>query len=474
MKMGVLACTKRKIGINRGQMRIWMEGRGPARAGFLPGSRFSIRVHDERRAVVIRLDPEGTRVVSRKGQEGSLQPVIDINSTQLLKPFEGQSAVRVMVMEGEIWILPLAFEVKRRERIERMRAEVNAGVISTATAFHGAGVMSDAIHEGLRESGLVPNMKWAVEMEESYLDIAFEGSSSWSDETKALALPLQELAFGDDYLLGRLDRVSLFEAGIPCTASSSAGRAKKHLRSPEDDAKAGHLVAALLVLIARSNPFGVLFECVVNYSNSASAAILRTQLTEMGYDLHEMVIEGKDYALENRRRWVMVGITSGYAFDLAAFVAPPRAIQCVRDILDPIQDDSEEWSSMAGLKEKEKRDIAAGKGFRMVTYAGDETAVNCVTAGYARRRSTDPKLQHPTKPDLLRQFTVAEHARLKGIPERLLAAAPGVTLGHQILGQSVIWPAFKHAAHFVGQALQRMANVDPVVDDRPPAFALTS
>ena len=56
--------------------------------------------------------------------------------------------------------------------------------------------MSDAIHEGLRESGLVPNMKWVVEMEESYLDIAFEGSSSWSDETKALALPLQELAFG--------------------------------------------------------------------------------------------------------------------------------------------------------------------------------------------------------------------------------------------------------------------------------------
>lgn len=468
--MTVIACSKRKLGVNRGQLRLWMEGAAPARAGFLPGERFTIMVHEDRRSVVIRLDPLGQRLVSRKGSDDRERPVIDINSTELLRPFEGQQMVRVMLMHGEIWILPVAFEVKRQDRIDRLNRELAEGCISTAAVFHGGGVMSDAIHTGLEDSGLSPLMKWAVELEEDYLDVAIEGSKAWSRDTKALAVPLQELAFGDDYLLSRLDKVSLLEAGIPCTASSSAGVAKKHLRCPEDDVKAGHLVAALLVLIARSNPFCIWFECVVNYSNSASAAILRTQLVEMGYTLHERVIDGNDYALENRKRWVCFGVTKGFDVDMERFVAPPRAVQVLRDVLDPVAADAPDWSEMSGLKEKQQRDIEAGKGFRMATYTGDETSVNCMTAGYARRRSTDPKLRHPTNPDLLRQFTVAEHARLKGIPDRFLTSRPGVTLGHQILGQSVIWPAFRHVGHFVGCALQ--AGTISSDREQAPQFAL--
>src|SRR3546814_1027218 len=78
--------------------------------------------------------------------------------------------------------------------------------------------------------------------------------------------------------------------------------------------------------------------------------------------------------------------------------------------------DSPLWSTMSYLREKEERDIAAGKGFRMQIFQPDSTKIATLTRGYAKIRSTDPKLQHPTDPTLLRQITPVEHARLKGVP----------------------------------------------------------
>jgi hypothetical protein len=80
-------------------------------------------------------------------------------------------------------------------------------------------------------------------------------------------------------------------------------------------------------------------------------------------------------------------------------------------------------------------------------------------------RSTDPKLQHPTDPKLLRQFTPGEHARIKGVPERLVDGV-SATVAHQILGQGVVYPPFVGVGQHLGESLDAAAGRRPT---RPSA-----
>ncbi len=41
--------------------------------------------------------------------------------------------------------------------------------------------------------------------------------------------------------------------------------------------------------------------------------------------------------------------------------------------------------------------------------------VGTIGKGYSKNRATEPKVSHPTNPDLLRLLTVGEHAAVKGI-----------------------------------------------------------
>lgn len=91
---------------------------------------------------------------------------------------------------------------------------------------------------------------------------------------------------------------------------------------------------------------------------------------------------------------------------------------------------------MTGLKTKHASDEAEGKGFRLQIFDHDASSIGTVTKGYAKVRSTDPKIRHPDKPDLLRQLTPAEHARAKSIPSQL-ADGLSKTIAHEMLGQSV-------------------------------------
>ena len=81
------------------------------------------------------------------------------------------------------------------------------------------------------------------------------------------------------------------------------------------------------------------------------------------------------------------------------------------------------------------RDSQAGKGFaKRQLLTGDETKVGTIGRHYAKRRSTEPFIVRDDGKERL--LTPTEHARVKSIPERLIAGN-GMTIAHQILGQSV-------------------------------------
>lgn len=451
--------------------RVWLQGSQPESAGFTPGRKYDISII-EGKTVVLTVNANGSRIVSSKKKTNSneLAPVIDINSHALLAIFDGMAAVQVIFKDGEIVILPLVSEIKKQERYQRLKSKLACGdPLLMGSLFHGGGIMSNALHHGLNKAGIPAKLAFANDTREELLVHAQAHNDAWDEDTMMLAAPMQELAFDYENGLAMLPPVEIFEAGIACSGASKSGRSKLGLAHPEAHEHVGHLIVSTLVILNKVNPAICVFECVGEYAGSASADILRSQLAGMGYETHERILNGVKWgALENRNRWFMIGVTQGISFDFDSLMPPVCVPRCIGDILDDIGPDDSRWSKMEGLRKKAISDKAAGKGFAMQIYTEDSPFVNVINKLYSKVQSTTPKLQHPTNPELLRQFTAAEHARIKGIFEYLVAGLPETT-AHEILGQSVIFDVVEDIGTHVGKAINRFGGRPEVFVANPAA-----
>ena len=439
------------LGCNRGRPRLWLQGAKPSMAGFHPGQRYSIHKDEQRNMLILSVSPYGTHGVSKKvTRSGKTVPVIDINSAEVLSVFDGCSVVRVVVQANRICILPEAVEIAKKERLQRLRAKLASGEpLDCGSVSHGGGVLDHALHSGLEAAGIKTRLAFANEIRSELLEQAREHNDIWGESTVPLAAPVQALAF-DDWAMTKIPKVEILVAGLPCSGASVAGRAKNGAGHAEAHPEVGHLIVAFLVIIAKANPACVVFENVTQYANSASMCIMRNQLRDFGYEVKETVLKAQDWnVLEHRERLCMVAVTKGLDFDFAALKRPESTARRIAEILDDVAEDSPMWSAMQGLKEKEIRDMANGKNFKMQILKGDSTKCPTITKGYSKVRSTDPKLQHPNNPGLLRQFTAAEHARIKGIPESLIEGLPQ-TLAHELLGQSICYEPFREVGRCLG------------------------
>ena len=173
----------------------------------------------------------------------------------------------------------------------------------------------------------------------------------------------------------------------------------------------------------------------------------------MGYEVHERELVGSEWGeLEARRRWYLVAVTKGIPFDFDKLQPGEYPERQLSDVMEQIPLDDSSWSAMQYLKDKEARDIAAGKGFRMQIYDGSERSIATLTKGIAKRRSTDPFFRHPQDPNLLRLPTIREHSRLKGIPEHLVGDLCQTT-GNEMLGQSIVYRPVREIGKFLGETL---------------------
>lgn len=456
------------LGNFRGAPRFYKQGKRLALAGFEPGVRFSAELVKEQGLVVLKVDTSGNRVVSKKLSGETEVPVIDINSAELLSVFDGMDQIRVIVKDSQIVLLALATEVRRKARIDSIKAKLESGEpLTVGSTSHGAGILSHAIHHGLKEAGITSELVFANDIDPDYLAQAAAHNDAWTDQTIPVAAPLQEFAF-DELAMGMLPEINILEAGLPCTAASVAGRAKKGLSMPENDEKVGHLIVGFLNLIVRTNPAVVILENVSQYLATASYAIYKTQMADFGYEVQDRILEGKDFgSLENRKRMCSIAVTRGMAFDFDSLELPLAVQQTVGDILDAIATDDPMWSEMSYLKIKEQRDLAEGKNFTRQEVHATDTHVPTVTRGYMKRRSTDPMLVHPENPNLLRLFTPEEHARLKRVPEHLIAGM-SATRAHEVLGQGVCYAPFFAVGKLIGKSLKNWFGANDQLAEAAP------
>lgn len=460
----------KKIGNHRGAPRVWIEGHQAEKAGFAPGQKYDVEVRGK--TVVLQANKDGSRIVSSKKAGERENPVIDLNSRELLAVFDGMSSVRVVARDNEIFLLPLASELKKQERFERLREKLENGEpLATGSLSFGGGVLTSAIHSGFRQEGLEANLAFANEIREELLEHASRANDAWDKNTIPLAAPMQELAF-DERAMAHLPKLEVLEMGLPCSGASRAGRAKRGLEMPEEHPEVGHLVVSALVILAKANPAIVVLENVPEYGASASAAILRSQLRDLGYKTHEKTFNGREWgALENRTRWCMVATSEGIPFSFEQLVAPAAETKKLGAYLDDIAPDDPRWSRMQGLKDKQERDAAAGKGFKMQIFDAESEKIATITKGYAKVRSTDPKIAHPTDPDLLRQITPAEHARVKGVPESLVEGL-SATMAHEILGQGIIYHPFESLGKHIAATLKGWDGRPMKLPERAPEGVL--
>lgn len=447
---------------HRGSPRLWMQGNAPKKAGFLPGNKFVVVPHGK--GILLKLDDNGDRTVSKKEYTtGTVAPIIDINSAVDLEPLKGLEAVRVVFGFGQVLVTPIASEVRRQRRLTRLKAKLATGTpLDTAGIAAGGGVLSHAVHAGLTDGGVPSILAAHNEIREDLTDHAEMHNDAFGAQTKVLNMPLQELAF-DDEVLRRVGEVDIVELGLPCSGASVAGRAKRSLAMPEEHPDVGHLVVGAIALLARLNPAVCIFENVVPYKNTCSAVLIRQQLRDMGYVCHERELFGPDFGeLEARTRWVLVAVTRGIDFDINSMELPVINPRTLSEVLEPPEAVEDRWSTMPGLKAKQVRDIEAGKGFMMQIFNGSEPQIKTLTKGISKNRSTDPKIQHPTNPDLLRIPTAAEHARCKGVPEALIDGLSQTT-AHELLGQGIVYGPFRHLAKHVAKALRAWAQDTTVI-----------
>lgn len=444
----------RKLGSNRGAPRVYLEIDALSTSGFMPGKTFSRTIDETTKRLTLTVKPNGAYLVSQKEKNGKTFPVIDINSTQALGMFDGLEAVRIVLENNTIHILPIASEVKRVERLKRLKANLGNGVVTTASLSFGGGILDHAAHTGLKDSGIEATLAMANEIDESLMNHAIAHNEVWKEKTIGIAAPMQELV-QDDAAMQRLPKVDIMACGLPCSGASMAGKSKRKIEFMEQHPVVGHLIASAIMVINRVQPAIIVVENVKGYSTSASAEILRLQLRDSGYDVQETILDASDFGcLEHRVRWFLVATTRGISMDLQGMEPVVRSVKVLGDVLEDIAPDAEDWRTFDYLKIKQERDAAVGNSFAMQVVTPESTSCPLLRKGYAKSGSTDPLLSHPTNPDLLRPFTVKEHARIKEVPSHLVEGL-SKTDGHIVLGQGIAYAPVRALFKRIGQCLMQ-------------------
>lgn len=442
-----------KIGEHRGVPRIYLAGEILKREGFGVGVSYD-RVSGSKLCLEICHDGDGKYVVSKRlnKSSGDYNPVLDIRSPELTDLGVG-GRVRVMFFKNKAVVLKHFFDERIKERLLRLVSKLESGEeMKVNSFFHGGGIASRAIHEGLSKAGIASNIGMAVEVESKYLDSSLlRNPMIWNEDSIAINARMESVQFSGK----GIPLAEICELGIPCVGHSKAGISKNKLKFAEEHETAGAAFFYALQGILSSNACIAVLENVCSFETSASASVVRSVLGTSGYSTVEFTISGKDFgAFEDRDRWCMIAVTKGMEslIDLELMKTFHSDVPSFDEILDK---DEKTFHSYDYLKAKEKLDIQNGKGFRMQILHPDQKPVKCgvIGKGYAKVRSCEPLVAKDSSESLLRLFSLREHAKVKTIPYSLVEGLSNV-VGTEILGQSVIFKAFVAIGFMVGSLIQ--------------------
>ncbi len=448
--MQIIQISYRALSNHRGGKRLYMQGLKLADAGYTVGSNYQITEDAESNSLILSQDESGNLKVSRKKVGAVIYPVIDLCSQQLMD-FLGAEITKVCVTISshriKISLHPVDLSIK--DRMYRLYQRISLGQpLMMGSLCHGGGILDHALHSGLADEGINTQLSWLIEMNDVYIQSSLNNNTVVDENTLIINGTLEEIDTEN------LSIVDILVAGLPCTGASKSGKSSNKIKHAEQHKSAGTAFLGFLDIIKQTKPAVVLLENVLDYQNSLSFLLITERLKQWGYDIHIMELDRSLGAFEDRKRLCMVAVTRGQKFNCN--LLPSREPEKnLSEMLDNICPDSSLWKDCTYIDDKAERDLVAGKGFKTQLVKPDCEKVGVIGTGYAKYRSTEPMLQHPTKPKKRRLLTPVEHARVKSIPEFLVDGV-SATIAHQILGQSVLHSAFVSVGRLLGAHLQKI------------------
>lgn len=408
-------------------LRIWFEGQILMDTGFHPGTRYN-RVYDiEARTITLQLDTAGKYKVSSSKRNSKDRPIIDIYNKENYKVFKPNDKIKAEFRLGLITISVHCEQSGKEEREKRFKERTAQGLLKEASLFTGGGISTEAIALATKEHGFKSKVVWVAEMEHKYIEAAEQNCRTIDDQTVVLVGTVEEI---ESKYYTECDVLSF---SMPCAGFSKAGKSKHKMTSEQHS---GTALFGVVNAIRAANPAVIVSENVTEAQDSPIYTLLKSELMRLGYALYEHVLDNTlTGSIETRKRYWLVAVSEGLAPATWQLAFDPKqyATRSIRSILDNDIPESM-WCDNDYLKDKAVRDADAGKGFRRQLLTGKETTCGTIGRFYAKKRSTEPFVVRADGKERL--FTPAEHARVKSVPEYLIADIP-TTTAHEILGQSV-------------------------------------
>jgi DNA (cytosine-5)-methyltransferase 1 len=445
-----------KVGDHRGQRRLWLEGGRLAAAGFEAGQRYHVVFDVDARTIALELDPKGDRQISGRRRVGQTKatPILDLAGADVTDIVGEAGSVRALIAKSRIVFTLHPKDVAKAEREQRVRSHVQEGYVTEGTLCAGAGIATLGLATGIEETGLMSRVEWIVDRERRYLEVADANNPAVGPSTKIYEASLEEL---EPALIGKVD---LLQVSLPCTGHSKSGKAKRGLAQAEDHPTDALAVYGALRLIDAVQPSVVVSENVPDAANSATYALVRAFLNEQGYQIHEKVMDENDAGtIERRRRWWFVAISEGIAagFDLTNLPVTLRTYRALGDVLENVAADDPRWQRHDYLDAKATRDAEKGSNFKRQIVNEESESVGTLGKQYWKHRSTEAVIRREDGNERL--LTPREHARVKGIPEEMIAGISSTT-AHEVLGQSILMPHAVSIGKAVGKHLREVVEED--------------
>ena len=438
-----------RVGQNRGKARIWLEGK-KITPSFEPGNFFNLEKDEVNKNLILKPDANGTHKVSVRNKNNRKYPIIELRGDDV-SFFDISMLLRVVVRKGSITIEIHGRERKHNERVSCfLNKLLKKQPLDVGSIFTGLGVLDNAVHTGLSDCGIESSTKFIVERESKYIEsMLFNQPELFSADCTIVHSNIEDVEFSkntDTF-------VDIIIGSLPCTGSSPAGRTKKKLVNAESDSDCGASFFYWLNFILKFKPLIIVMENVVNYLKTASMRVIESVLETFGYNLNIKQLNGNDFqVIENRDRMSLVAINNHLTniknFDIEKTTPINIEKQTIEDILENIPQDSKRWKNYEYLADKEKRDKINGNGFKRNLVNCSDTSVCTIRRLYQKGGSCDPFLLNKEN-ETSRLFTPLEHARIKGIPEHLILGSSDA-IAHEMLGQSVIYPAFRSLGRTIG------------------------
>jgi DNA (cytosine-5)-methyltransferase 1 len=414
-----------KVASTKKGNRIFLEGKKLGAIGFKPSLKYDIEYDQDNKTITLKLNKEGSKIVSSRTRYEERLSVIDICNNTLSAIFPEGTKIVARAKDKKIIITEQEVQKNQTERETSLLSKLESGqTILEGSLCTGGGISTHAIHSALKTLGINSKVKMIAELDSRYIQVA---QKNFPEIDVVHQCKIEEVEFQD------IPKLDLLSFSLPCTGHSIAGKTSRGLKSAEEHPEAATSVFGALRYIVKSNPAILISENVPQAQTSATYILLKSELVRLGYSIQEFNLDEKQAGtIEKRRRYWFVATSKGLNTEDIVPTSFSKKYSSVGQIVDHNEDT---WFAIDYFDRRDKENKEEGRGFKKNLITDLDVATGVIPRNYTKRQISNP---HYTNGKAIRLFNLKEHSKLKGIPENLTLGLPA-TVGHEILGQSILY-----------------------------------